>query len=81
LRAALTGKLDGVPTRTDTVFGLQVPTACPDVPPLILDPRATWPKAASYDAEAEKLAALFQKNFAQFGDVPAAIREAGPRLA
>jgi phosphoenolpyruvate carboxykinase (ATP) len=79
LRAALAGKLDGVPTRPDEVFGLQVPTVCPDVPPGILDPRATWPKATSYDAEAKKLAGLFQKNFVQFGDVPVAIREAGPR--
>jgi phosphoenolpyruvate carboxykinase (ATP) len=78
LRAALGGKLDGVPTRTDPFFGLQVPTTCPGVPPLILDPRGTWPKASSYDVQARQLAALFQQNFAQFGDTPASTREAGP---
>jgi phosphoenolpyruvate carboxykinase (ATP) len=81
LRAALGGKLDNVPTRADAVFGLQVPTVCPDVPASILEPRATWPKAASYDIEAQKLAVLFQKNFEHFADVPAGIREAGPRIA
>jgi phosphoenolpyruvate carboxykinase (ATP) len=80
LRAALGGKLDGVPTRTDPVFGLRVPTECPDVPPLILDPRATWPKAASYDTQAKQLAALFRKNFEQFGDTPTPVRDAGPQI-
>ena len=81
LRAALGGKLDGVPTRKDPVFGLQMPTECPDVPPLVLDPRAAWPKAASYDSQAKQLAALFRKNFEQFGETPAAVREAGPLIA
>lgn len=80
LRAALTGKLNGVPMRTDPVFGLQVPTECPDVPPLILDPRATWPKAESYDNQAKQLAGLFRKNFEQFGDTPTAVRDAGPMI-
>ena len=81
LRAALGGKLDGVPTRTDPVFGLQVPTACPDVPVAILSPRTTWPKPEAYDAQAARLAALFRKNFDQFGDAPAGIREGGPKGA
>jgi phosphoenolpyruvate carboxykinase (ATP) len=81
LRAALGGKLDSVPTRTDPVFGLRVPTECPDVPPLILDPRATWPKGASYDTQAQQLAALFRKNFEQFGDTAAPVLEAGPQIA
>jgi len=45
----------------------------------ILDPRGTWPKPESYDAQAQQLGALFRKNFEKFGDTPAAIREAGPR--
>jgi len=67
--------------RTDPVFGLQVPTECPEVPPLMLDPRATWPKAESYDSQAKQLAALFRQNFEQFGEVPASVRDAGPRIA
>ncbi len=81
LRAALTGKLDGVSMRTDPVFGLQVPTECPDVPSLILDPRATWPKAESYDNQAKQLTGLFRKNFEQFKDTSTAIRDAGPTIA
>jgi phosphoenolpyruvate carboxykinase (ATP) len=81
LRAALGGKLDGVPTRPDAFFGLEVPTACPDVPSSILSPRSTWPKADAYDAQAGRLAALFRKNFEQFGEVQAGILEGGPRAA
>ena len=32
VRAALNGALDDVPTRTDPIFGFEVPTTCPDVP-------------------------------------------------
>ena len=32
LRAALSGKLDGVEMKVDPVFGLRVPASCPDVP-------------------------------------------------
>ena len=42
VRAALDGQLDGVPTRIDPIFGVEVPTACPDVPADFLDPRSTW---------------------------------------
>src|SRR5688572_24528173 len=43
VRAALAGKLDGVTTETDPRFGLAVPTAVPDVPADIMNPRGTWP--------------------------------------
>jgi len=49
------------------------------VPAAILDPRGTWPKPESYDAQAQQLGSLFRKNFEKFEDTPAAIREAGPR--
>jgi len=79
LRAALGGHLFDASARPDPVFGFQVPTVCPDVPPEILVPRVTWPDPAAYDARAGELAGLFQKNFQQFADVPQAIRDAGPR--
>jgi phosphoenolpyruvate carboxykinase (ATP) len=79
LRAAMGGNLTGVPTRQNPVFGLEVPTTCPDVPAEILDPRSTWADPAAYDARAGELARLFQKNFEQFPDVAPAVREAGPR--
>ncbi len=68
LSAALRGELNEVPGRTDPVFGLDVPTACPGVPAAILDPRSSWPNAAEYDEKARELAGLFTKNFQQFAD-------------
>jgi len=66
LRAALEGKLDSAPFRTDPVFGLSVPTACPGVPPEVLDPRAAWEDGAAYDRAAADLAARFQAALAKF---------------
>ena len=76
--AALSGKLDGVETRTDPVFGLSVPTAIPMVPSEVLDPRGTWQDAAAYDEQAKNLAGMFRKNFEKFADASDSIRNAGP---
>jgi phosphoenolpyruvate carboxykinase (ATP) len=69
IRAALAGELDKVPTRSEPVFELAVPQHVPGVPDELLDPRKTWKDPAAYDAQAKRLAALFQKNFEQFADV------------
>jgi len=76
LAAALEGRLNDVPKRTDPWFGFAVPQSAPDVDPRILNPRETWPDAAAYDAQAAKLALMFVKNFQAFepfvdGDVNA----------
>jgi phosphoenolpyruvate carboxykinase (ATP) len=82
VRAALDGRLDDVPTVTDPVFGIEVPTSCPDVPDSFLQPRSTWPDPEAYDRQARILAAMFEKNFAAFADGTAeAVRAAGPRVA
>ncbi len=78
VRAALTGFLDGVPTMTDPVFGLNIPTSVPDVPADVLNPRSTWADGAAYDAQAHKLAEMFRKNFEKFGQVDPRIVAAGP---
>jgi phosphoenolpyruvate carboxykinase (ATP) len=81
VRAALGGRLDGVPTEIDPIFGVEVPTACPDVPPRVLRPRGTWADPAAYDATAVLIAEMFEENFARYADrMPTAVREAGPRL-
>jgi phosphoenolpyruvate carboxykinase (ATP) len=81
VRAALNGKLEGVPTRTDPLFGFEVPTACPDVPHDVLWPRDTWNDPEAYDRTAQRLARMFVDNFRQFeGGVSKEIRAAGPRL-
>ena len=63
VRAALSGALDDVETRTDPNFGFEVPTACPDVPDEVLWPRDTWADKDAYDARARKLAEMFVENF------------------
>jgi phosphoenolpyruvate carboxykinase (ATP) len=80
LDAALDGSLNDAEFRTDPNFGFKVPVAVPGVDPAILDPRATWPDPAAYDAAAAKLVDLFNDNFAQFAaHVDAGVREAAPR--
>jgi len=79
VNAALDGKLDHVEYVEDPIFGVQVPTHCPDVPDEVLLPRQTWADKAAYDAQAQKLADMFANNFKQFADnVSAEIRAAGP---
>jgi len=81
LRAALSGKLDGVESREDPVFGLRVPRGCPDVPPEVLDPRSTWKDPAAYDRTARKLAGMFHENFAKYSDqVTPEVRAGGVRI-
>lgn len=66
ITAALEGKLDNVDYKDHEVFGLQMPTSCPDVPDEILDPRNTWEDKAAYDKKASHLAAEFVQNFEEF---------------
>ncbi|MFQ6132506.1 MAG: phosphoenolpyruvate carboxykinase (ATP) [Armatimonadota bacterium] len=82
VRAILTGALDNVPYRQDSVFGFEVPERCPDVPTELLDPRANWPDPAAYDARAADLAQRFNQNFQQFaGQVSREVLAGGPRQA
>ena len=66
IRSILNGTLAGVPTKTDPVFGLQIPQTCEDVPSEILWPSTSWKNAADYDAKARDLANRFEKNFETF---------------
>jgi phosphoenolpyruvate carboxykinase (ATP) len=80
VHAALNGSLDNVPFRTEPNFGLSIPTSCPGVPSEVLDPRETWADKDAYDAQARKLARMFEENFEQFaGQVPEEVRAGGPR--
>jgi phosphoenolpyruvate carboxykinase (ATP) len=81
VRAALDGRLDGIPTVTDPIFGVEVPTSCPDVPAEFLQPRSTWADPDAYDRQAASLARMFVENFAAYADgVPESVRTAGPRI-
>lgn len=80
VNAALNGQLADVPTETDPIFGLHIPTHCPDVPDAVLNPRNTWADQADYDTQAKKLAAMFDDNFKHFtGQVSEGVKAAGPR--
>ncbi|MFN3591424.1 phosphoenolpyruvate carboxykinase [Thermaurantiacus tibetensis] len=82
LNAALDGSLKSAEFRRDPYFGFLVPMAVPGVDSRILDPRATWPDPAAYDATARRLVQMFVSNFAQFEDhVEPGVREAAPRAA
>ena len=81
IRAALTGQLDDTPTVTDPIFGLQIPTACPEVPGEVLQPEKTWKSQEAYRAKSLQLAERFVKNAEDFAsDTPEAVRNAGPKL-
>jgi phosphoenolpyruvate carboxykinase (ATP) len=80
VHAILDGALDAVPMQADPVFGLAVPTHCPNVPAEMLTPRNTWADKRAYDEQARRLAAMFRENFSAFAsEVPPAVRAAGPR--
>ncbi len=79
LDAIYSGALGGAKTQKDPIFGLEVIAECPNVPSQILLPRNTWTDKNAYDQTAQKLAALFRKNFKQYeADVSPAVSAAGP---
>jgi phosphoenolpyruvate carboxykinase (ATP) len=81
VHALLRGDLASAKTMVDPTFGLAVPTEITDVPKSILQPRQTWNDGAAYDAQAKKLAGMFQENFKKFESfVSEAVRSAGPRV-
>jgi len=80
VRAALSGELDDVETRTDPIFGLHVPVQVEGVPEPLLTPRKTWDDPEEFDRQAAKLAGMFRENFAKYADgVSEKVREAGPQ--
>jgi phosphoenolpyruvate carboxykinase (ATP) len=79
ITAALNGELEKSLFTHNDVFNLDIPTSCSGVPSEILDPRNTWSDKNKYDLSANRLAALFVKNFQKFGEVSEEIRNAGPK--
>ncbi len=79
LNAALDGRLDGAPMRTDPNFGFAVPEHAAGIDPKILDPRATWADPRAYDAMARKLVGMFVRNFEKFESTAGAeVKAASP---
>ena len=74
------GALATAPTQEDPVFGLAIPTTCPDVPSEILVPRNTWADKAAYDDKAKRVAQLFKENFKKYeAQASAEVRGGGPK--
>jgi len=81
ITAALEGKLNNVEFATHEVFGLAMPTACPEVPSEMLNPRNTWSDKDAYDAKANELAEKFVTNFEKFKDYASeALLSASPKV-
>jgi phosphoenolpyruvate carboxykinase (ATP) len=80
LNAALDGRLLDVKFRKDKLFGFEVPTSCPDVPPDVLDPASTWGNKDEYWKKYDALAARYIDNFKQYKDgCSAEVAAAGPK--
>lgn len=68
ITAALEDKLNAGEFRQHEIFGLAMPTECPEVPSEILFPRNTWENKNDYDEAALKLAQKFNHNFKSYQD-------------
>jgi phosphoenolpyruvate carboxykinase (ATP) len=80
ITSILNGELDNADFITHKVFGLNMPTSCPNVPSEILSPKNTWADKNAYDSKANELANTFNKNFAQFANnANTEILEAAPK--
>ena len=62
------------------VFNVDYPTKCANVPDEMLDARGLWQDKKAYDETANKLAQLFNDNFAKkYPNMPKNIVDAGPK--
>ena len=78
--AALNGDFDQIEFKHHDVFNVDYPVSCPNVPAEKLDARGMWADKAAYDAQANKLARMFEDNFAKkYPNMPAEIVNAGPK--
>ncbi len=79
ITAALDGSLDKISFEKLPVFGLSIPTCCPNVPSEILNTRNTWADKNAYDIKAKQLAREFIMNFEKYAkEVDQEISAAGP---
>lgn len=81
ITAALNGELDGVGYEKHPIFGMEIPTSCPNVPAELLNPRDTWKDKKQYDLNAKSLANEFIENFKKYTDLASVeIIKAGPQI-
>ncbi|MCH9030943.1 MAG: phosphoenolpyruvate carboxykinase (ATP) [candidate division Zixibacteria bacterium] len=76
VNATLDGTLATVETRTDPIFGFEVPVSCPDVPDSILNPIDSWDDKEEYRRKARELSDKFDSVHASIvepNSVPATV--------
>lgn len=81
ITAALDGALNNVAYEAHPIFGMMMPTSCPNVPAEILNPRNTWADQDAYDSMAKNLAQQFIDNFKKYAaNADAEILAAAPKI-
>ena len=78
--ASLNGDLDRVQYKHDSIFNLDIPLSCPQVPSKILDPSFSWSNEEQYVVAAKRLAHLFIENFKRFGEETKDLAKFGPQI-
>ena len=66
ITAAMNGSLNSVSYEKHPIFGVDMPTTCPEVPDELLIPINTWADKKEYTKAANHLAQLFNDNFEQY---------------
>ena len=66
IMAALNNELKNVEYEKHSIFGLKMPTYCPNVPSKTLNPKLTWENKDDYDTKAQFLAKKFNENFKKY---------------
>jgi phosphoenolpyruvate carboxykinase (ATP) len=81
INAAIEGRLNGTNFEKHDIFGLQMPTECPNVPEELLNPEKTWSDSRNYREKAHQLARFFVDNFKKFEDAASdEIMKAAPQI-
>lgn len=79
LTAALDGSLNNVTFVKDPIFGVEIPSECPNVPTEVLTPKNTWEDKAKFEAKAHDLAKRFNENFKKYeSEVSAEVKAVAP---
>ncbi|MFA6749922.1 MAG: phosphoenolpyruvate carboxykinase (ATP), partial [Candidatus Riflebacteria bacterium] len=81
LTAALDGSLNNVTFVKDPIFGVEIPSECPNVPTEVLTPKNTWEDKAKFEAKAHDLAKRFNENFKKYeSEVSAEVKAVAPSV-
>jgi phosphoenolpyruvate carboxykinase (ATP) len=78
--ASINGDLENVQYKHDSIFNLEIPLSCPDIPTRILDPINSWSNGDQYVIAAKRLAHLFIENFKRFGKETEYLTKFGPQV-